>query len=285
MRRYRGPDGVEECLPDGDVTAGVVRVGQTVRRPPQVQSAAVADYLQHLTAVGFGGSPGFLGRDSAGRDVLDYVEGDVAGDPPPPWASSDTLLGSVGHLVRRLHEASDGYAAARSFTAPRGTTWFSRPLPSDVDPVQLPRDSAPELVSHNDITPQNVVVRHGLAVGLIDFDMSGPTTRLVDCFNTAMHWVPLRDPADVWLTWQGVDQVARLRIFADAYGLNGEERLSLVDVGVQRSDRMWLLMKGAAEHWGGGWARMWDLGVGDVIRRRQAWLVTSRGALNAALMR
>ena len=45
---YRGGEGVEERLPCGDVTEGVVRVGQTVRRPAQPQSAAVADYLQHL---------------------------------------------------------------------------------------------------------------------------------------------------------------------------------------------------------------------------------------------
>lgn len=276
-------DGVEERLPSGDVTEAVVRVGQTVRRPAQPQSAAVADYLQHLRAAGFDGAPLFLGRDQAGRDVLDYLAGDVAGDPPEAWAASEDLLVSVGVLVRRLHEASAGYAAGRAFAAPPGASWFSRSPPAGVTAEQVPVEPVAELVSHNDVTPQNVVVRDGCAVGLIDFDMAGPTTRLIDVYNTALHWVPLRDPVDVWPTWTGLDQPVRLRRLADAYGLSDSERLSLIDLGVHRADRTWLLMKGAAEHLGGGWARMWDQGAGDVIRRRQRWLTASRATLLTAL--
>jgi Ser/Thr protein kinase RdoA (MazF antagonist) len=141
----------------------------------------------------------------------------------------------------------------------------------------------PELISHLDVTPQNVVVRAGRAAGLIDFDLAGPTTRLLDAYNTAMHWVPLRPPADVWPTWHGVDQPTRLRIFADAYGLSDVERAALPDLGIARADVTWLRMRAAAETLGGGWARMWDEGVGDLIRRRQTWLATARDDLLAAL--
>jgi hypothetical protein len=133
---YRGGEGVEERLPCGDVTEGVVRVGQTVRRPAQPQSAAVADYLRHLQAVGFDGAPRFLGRDRSGRDVLDYLEGDVPGDPPERWAADEDLLTSVGVLLRRLHEASAGYAVDRAFAAPPGANWFTRPLPADATSAQ-----------------------------------------------------------------------------------------------------------------------------------------------------
>lgn len=58
-RRYTEPDGgaPEQELPRGDVTEGVVRVGATVRRPHQAQSAAVAGYLDHLYRAGFTGAP------------------------------------------------------------------------------------------------------------------------------------------------------------------------------------------------------------------------------------
>ena len=35
-------------------------------------------------------------------------------------------------------------------------------------------------------------------------------------------------------------------------------------------------MKASTEQLGGGWARMWTVGVGDIIRRRQAWLAAKR---------
>jgi hypothetical protein len=272
-------DAVEVALPAGDVTEGVVRVGATVRRPHQPQSGAVAAYLEHLEQVGFDGSPRYLGRDSRGRDMLTYLDGDVAGDPPEPWAAADSLLASVATLLRRLHEASEGYAADRGFAAPPGSVWGRELVTVD----GLVDDLVPELVSHLDVTPQNVVVRDGCAVGLIDFDLAGPTSRLLDAYNTAMHWVPLRPPGDVWPTWQGLDPPARLRLFADAYGLTAAQRAALPDFGIARADISWLRMRAAAEHLGGGWARMWAEGVGDAIRRRQAWLAESRDELLAAL--
>ncbi len=284
MRRYEGPEGPAVELPRGDVTEGVVRVGATVRRPAQPQSAAVADYLDHLARAGFDAAPRYLGRDGAGRDVLDFLDGDVPGDPPEAWAASEGLLASVAQLVRRLHEASAGYAADRGFAAVAGSSWLQRPLPSSVGVGQVPAAPAPELVAHNDVTPQNVVVRGGRAVGLVDFDLAGPTTRLSDVYQTAVHWVPLRDPADLWPAWQGLDQAARLRLFADAYGLTADERAAFVDTGAVRNERAWWLMRGAAEHLGGGWARMWAAGVGDLIRRRQAWLAAARAELTTALL-
>jgi len=280
-RRYLDNDDDREIeLPRGDVTEGVVRVGATVRRPHQPQSLAVAGYLDHLERVGFDGSPRYLGRDSRGRDVLTYLDGDVPGDPPEPWAASDDLLASVGRLLRRLHKASEGYLSDRGFAAPNGSVW-----PRDLVPTPVPvPELIPDIVTHLDVTPQNTVFRDGRAVGLVDFDLAGPAPRLLDAYNTAMHWVPLRPPQDVWPTWQGVNPVARLRVFADGYGLTAEERAALPDLGIERADVSWVRMKAAAETIGGGWARMWAEGVGDAIRRRQAWLTEQKPRLLAALL-
>src|SRR3954447_15428166 len=178
-------------LPKGDVTEGVVRVGNTVRRPHQPTSFAVAGYLDHLERVGFDGAPRYLGRDGHGRDVLTYLEGCVPGDPPEQWATTQELLASVAELLRRLHEASAGYLADAGFAAPYGAVWHRDRVRVDVPDPSLP---PPELVSHCDVTPQNVVVRAGRAVGLVDFDMAGPAARLLDVVNTAMWWVALRHP-------------------------------------------------------------------------------------------
>jgi Phosphotransferase enzyme family len=282
-RRYTEPADVEVEveLPKGDVTEGVVRIGGTVRRPHQPQSWAVAGYLDHLERAGFDGSPRFLGRDAAGRDVLSYLPGDVAGDPPEEWATTRELLAGVGVLLRRLHDASEGYLADAGFAAPYGSTWHRDRIQVDVGGPALP---PPEIVTHNDVTQQNVVVRDGVAVGLVDFDMAGPASRLLDVVNTAMWWVPLRHPADLAPHWQVLDVPARLRSFADAYGIDRAGRERFLPLALERAEAGHARMKAAAEQLGGGWARMWQEGVGDAILRRHRWLTRRRRDLEAALL-
>lgn len=270
---------VEVPLAGGDVTEGLVRIGATVRRPRQPWSDAVAGYLGHLEAVGFDGAPRWHGVDAQGRDILDFIAGDVPGAPPEPWSTTDAVLADVARLLRRLHEAS------ASYVPPPDACWFGmdRPpveLPPDVQPLY---DGPPELVSHNDITPQNVVFRAGRPVALIDFDLTRPTIRLADVANAALHWLPLKHPADREPVYAGVDVPARLAILVDAYGLDGTGRAGFLELCRRGARRSWYVMKANAEQRGGGWARMWAEGVGDAIRRRQAWLDSEHDALAAAL--
>lgn len=252
-------------LPKGDVTEGVVRVGDTVRRPHQASSAAVAAYLSHLERAGFDGAPRYLGLDDQGRDTLTFVAGDVASASPELWAADDGLLASVADLVLALHRASAGFDADERLFA------------------RQPDDDGPTLVSHLDVTPQNVVVRNGRAVALIDFDLARRATPYLECRNTAMHWVPICDPVDVYPAWHGIDQLRRLRLFVDRFGLAEELRRRFVADEITRADLTWSRMKARAETQGGGWARMWAEGVGDKIRRRQSWLRATSAAITAAL--
>jgi hypothetical protein len=258
-------------LPAGDVTDGVVRVGGTVRRPHQPQSYAVADYLDWLEDAGFVGSPRFLGRDVSGRDVLTFLPGDCAGAVPEQWVQSEELLVSVARLVRRLHAASAGFVPA------------AHPFPPRSARQDRSQDEQDELVCHLDVTPQNVVVRGGLAVGLVDFDLAGPATGFKDSYNAAMHWVPLRDPADAWPGWEGADPFRRLRVFADAYGWTEEERRRLPEFGTDAALLSFDRMEHNARTLGGGWARMWAEGVGGMIQRRRVWLAANGRRLVRAL--
>lgn len=262
-----GEESDVELMPAGDVTEGVVRVGATIRRPHQPQSFAVADYLDWLEDAGFVGAPRFLGRDAGGRDVLTFLQGQCAGAEPERWVQSERLLASVGRLTRSLHEASKGFVPDEHPFPPR---------PVRQDPA--------ELVCHLDVTPQNIVVRRGVAVGLVDFDLAGPSFALKDAFNTAMHWVPLRDPADAWPGWEETDAFRRLRIFADAYGWTGEERRRVPAVGIDAVRLSYERMEHNARTLGGGWKRMWDDGVGGLIERRALWLDTRSDQLLSSLI-
>jgi hypothetical protein len=279
--RLRGvvelPDGPEIRLPRGDVTEGVVRIGDTVRRPRGPWSDAVAAYLRHLERVGFEGAPRYLGVDAQGRDVLDFVEGEVPGQPVvEPWAASEKVLVGVARLLRRLHEASV------SFAPPEGAVWFGDDV-RVVFPAGLPPEPPADLVSHFDVTPQNVVFRNGEPAALIDFDLTRPGSRLRDVVNTAMWWVPLIPPGDRDPAFAGCDVPSRLSLFAGAYGLAETDRAAFCEVSIAGATRTWYRMKANAEQRGGGWARMWAEGAGDGIMRRRAWLLKEHTSLAAAL--
>jgi hypothetical protein len=269
-------DGEPEVpLPGGDVTEGVVRVGDTVRRPVQENSLLVHALLKHLESVGFDGAPRFLGIDARGREVLTFIEGGVAGRPRPAWIANEGRLVSVARLVRAYDDA------AATFMPPPGTL----PDPGAPGPLGIPPTPPypPELIGHVDITPENVVFRDGEAVALIDFDLAKWATRADEVFNMMMWWAPLADPVDVDPLLQHVDVPRRCRLLADAYGMSQADRQRLVNVAIMRTRRSWHLMKQRAETHGGGWQRMWDEGVGDVINRRLAWLERNASSLREVL--
>jgi len=268
-------DQAEIPLAGGDVTAGVVRVGDTVRRPVGPHSPLVHALLTHLESVGFEGAPRFLGIDGAGREVLSYIDGEVAGRPRPAWIADETRLASVGRLVRAYDDAAASFTPAPDV------------LPSTelAEPPGIPPAPGypPELIGHVDITPENVVFRSGRAYALIDFDLAKPATRADEMCNAMLWWAPLADPRDADPLLRDVDVPRRCRILADAYGLSGTDRERIMEVAVLRTRRSWYLMKQRAETLGGGWQRMWDEGVGDVIKRREAWLDRHAAMLTAAL--
>jgi len=154
----------------------------------------------------------------------------------------------------------------------------------DADKRHADKQDAAALICHLDVTPQNVVVRDGLAAGLVDFDLAGPGTALRDSYNAAMHWVPLLDPADAWPGWEGTDPYRRLRLFADAYGWDREERRRVPGLGIDAAALSYQRMRHNAQTLGGGWARMWNEGVGGLILRRRGWLEANAQRLAGALL-
>jgi hypothetical protein len=273
-------DGSETEIPllGGDVTEGVVRVGQTVRRPVGENAPLVHALLTHLEAVGFEGAPRFLGIDAAGREVLTFVEGEVAGRPRPGWFADEDRMVSVARLVRVYDDA------AATFVVPDGIEPASsirhRAEPPDLPPAP---SYPPELIGHVDITPENVVFRDARAFALIDFDLAQPATRVDEISNMMLWWAPLGDPVDRDPLMRDVDPLRRCRLLADAYGMSDADRAKLVEVATMRTRRSWHSMKLRAERDGGGWLRMWEEGVGDLILRRLAWLDRTGPALEAAL--
>lgn len=263
----------ETPLAGGDVTEGVVRVGDTVRRPQSSKSPVIHALLRHLEAVGFDGAPRCLGTDGHGREVLSYVHGEVAGRPRPPWIADESRLLSVARLLRRYDDA------AATFGVPDDPVLAIPSLPGLPD---LP-ERGPAILAHMDITPENVVFVDGEARALIDFDLLQAAPRVDDVVNALLWWADFNDPVDRDPRMRDVDTPHRCGLFVHEYGLSRQERAVLVETAQIRRQRSWHLMRHNAETLGGGWARMWSDGVGDVIVRGQRFLDAQADAINRAI--
>jgi hypothetical protein len=260
-----------ELLIGDGVTQGIVRIGDTVRRPLRPFSLTVQAYLAHLRDAGFAGAPLPLGIDEQGREVLSFVSGDVPSNPLPPETAGDDVIIALAQLVRALHEASAGWVP------PPDAVWGGTPASAG-----RPITQQSELVSHRDYYPGNVVFRDGLPVALIDFDLAKPTTRLYDIANALWWWAPLRDPRDRAPAFADADVPHRVAVFADAYGMTAEQRAELAPFFIDLARRYHEDSRLSAEL-DPVFRKLWEDGAKDELPRAEAWLRETAPAIAARI--
>ena len=232
-----------EPLTGGSESQGIVRIGDTVRRPLRPFSLTVQAYLAHLRDAGFTAAPLPLGVDEQGREVLSFVPGQVHRHPVPP-------PGAVWHGS----PASPGRVTERA-----------------------------ELVSHRDYAPSNVVFRDGLPAALIDFDLAKPTTRVYDIANALWFWAPFKwgDPRDRPPALADADIPHRVAVFADAYGMTAQQRAELAPLAVDIAHRYHQDSRASAEL-DPVWRAAWE-GNKQTLSRAEAWMREMAPAIAARL--
>ncbi|WAP53220.1 aminoglycoside phosphotransferase family protein [Arthrobacter sp. ATA002] len=265
----------DEVLLEGEGWTEVYRVGDTVRRPARPQTATVHAFLAYLNQRGFTGAPRPFGYDPKGREVLSYVDGVVPKEPLPGWAAGERQLAELARLIRRAHDAAEGW------DPPPGAVFGSIPGPPQQGTEPLVAE--PELVAHQDYCPGNVVFRGGMPAALIDFDLARPTTRVADAVNAMYWWAPLCHPQDRGPALAGADAARRVRIFADAYGMDEVQRSGIVDAALRRQRISAVTMRAAAES-DPVFRRWWDEGMKDKLSRAESWLTAHAPALREALL-
>src|SRR5690349_15219885 len=83
-------------------TPGVVRVGNTVRRPVKPDAEYVHALLRHFEQRGFSRAPRYLGLDEQGRATLSYIDGFAP--PHNGFRLSEQALHGGGRLLRMVHD-------------------------------------------------------------------------------------------------------------------------------------------------------------------------------------
>lgn len=209
-------------LHGGRVTEGVVRVGDTVRRPRKTNTAFVRDLLSYLEEQGFDCAPRSLGADELGRETFSYLPGEVPAELDPDL--SDEVLAKAARLIRRFHEAT----AASPLAGKR------------------------ETVCHNDLSPCNFVFRKGHPIGIIDFDEAAPGSRFDDLGYAIFLWLNLgtdgRDPDE---------QARRMQLFCEAYRISADRCVvdAIVDAVASNVKRLDGQRRHADAEW---WQRQLD---------------------------
>ncbi len=176
-------------LAGGRSTPGVVRVGDTVRRPLKPDSERVHALLVHLERSGFDGAPRFLGIDEQRRAIYSFIEGFAP--PHNGFRLDDEAIRAGARLVRRVHDLTQG-------------TEFA---------------GGSEVACHPNLSQPNFVFRDRedmSPVAIIDWDGTRPGTRL---WNFADFLWAFVHPS---MYEDGAPAARMLRIAADAYGWSGD---------------------------------------------------------------
>jgi hypothetical protein len=255
----------EEQLRGGNTTV-VVRVGDTVRRPVGPWTPAVHDLLDHLSAVGFTGSPRVLGIDEADREILEFVPGEVgslsATHPLPVWFRAPESCWSIGRWIR------DFQSAQTDLVVDPAKPWRRAPG------TQL---GAGQVIVHHDVSPYNTVRRPDGSLVVLDWDFARPGNPIEDLAWAAWRWVPLMAGRQ-WQAEYGVGddedvrdrQKRNLAALLDGYGPSTRQRRELVSAITSQmvghaSDLEEMAQTDPA------FARLVELGYARAARRDAGW--------------
>jgi hypothetical protein len=266
----------EEQLSGGNTTV-VVRVGDTVRRPVGPWTAAVHDLLNHLTAVGFSGSPRVLGIDNTDREILEFVPGEVgslsATQPLPAWFRTSESCWSIGRWIRDFQTAQAG------FMVDPAKPW-RRAEGASLGPDQV--------IVHHDVSPYNTVRRQDDSLVVVDWDFARPGDPIEDLAWAAWRWVPLM-AGRWWHTEYGIGadedvrqrQQSNLAALIDGYGPSKRQRGALAEAIAKQMHRHASDLEDMART-DPAFARLVDLDYARAAHRDAEWWVVS--SLNRAVL-
>ncbi len=199
----------DQILSGGNMNAPVLR-NQHIYKEATLASNTIHNLLQHVRAKGIDWVPESFGVNSEGKHVLSYFEGEVPHDTPD-WLWEDTILCDIAKRLRLWHDATLDF----NYTEAK---WL------------LENDEVNEVICHIDFAPYNCVFQNKKFVGLIDFDVCAPGSRLWDIAYTAYRFVPLMPVGSIEV-YKEVSPFtkevlqARLQRFLEAYGGNDHEFL------------------------------------------------------------
>ena len=210
----------------------IAKTADKVIRPSCPATPYIHSALSFMHENGFTSIPKPYGINEDGQEIVSFVEGTVYNDSFPDEIRTDEVLTQAAALLRRYHDVIQGYM----------------PKLTGDEEWTLPARTPAEVLCHGDIAPYNMTIVDGHIHGIIDFDLLHPGPRLWDIAYAVYRWVPFVSPNNADYRDGLEEQLRRLRLFVDTYGLNADDRQQLPDMMIQRLQYLVAFMMGQADN-------------------------------------
>jgi aminoglycoside phosphotransferase (APT) family kinase protein len=173
-------------------------------------------------------------------------------------------------MLRALHDTT------REFVSAPDAVWTT----------DLADPQGGEVVCHNDVCIENVVISSGKVVGLLDFDFAALGRPVLDLAMTSRYWVPPRDPTSAAATKRDrLDPFARLRMLVDGYGAIEQVRRDFTGVLMEIEEVALQFVLNRVDQGVPAFVEMWnDLGGHEWRCRKMTWLTDNQSRIDDALI-
>ncbi len=187
-------------LKGGRSTDGVVRVGDTLRRPHKQESEFVNSVLKYLEEQGYPYSQRYLGLDECSRDTFAFIEGYVPGEIGNTTLSQRCAFMKI---VKNLHDVSSDFA-------PEG-----------------------KVICHNDLSPCNTVFRNDIPVAIIDWDSAAFGERWEDLTYILWLWINIGSHQR-----NKIDIMGQMKVALTSYRADEQTLCGFADKLIWRMDKV-----------------------------------------------
>jgi hypothetical protein len=203
---------------DGGREGKIKKSGEKVIRPANVWSSDVHRFLEFLISKGFKFVPKPYGFTEDNEEILSYVPGTAVNFPLPKIFMNDEMIIGAAKLLKNYHDKGRDYI---------------KELRGD-EKWMLPEVKPAEVMCHGDFAPYNVTLIDEKPTGIIDFDTLHPGPALWDIAYAVYRWVPFTSPENPDHYDDTPEQIRKMKVFSDSYGVTAEQREELPSMMVKR---------------------------------------------------
>ena len=188
----------------------VYKNGNMVIRPLEKWSKNIHLLMNHFYEYGIP-VPKLIKIDEK-YEYTEYINGEMI--HPKKW--TDDGLYEIGKLLKKLHEAAKVFYSQHTLN---WKTWYLREL------------GKPDICSHCDIAPWNIITKNNKIIGIVDWECAGPIDPMVELARVCWLFPQLHDD-DIGKMYDLPSPEKRgeqIKIILDAYKLSKNERKGFIE--------------------------------------------------------